>query len=122
VQRDEPDHVIVQQRGRFAHGLVGLRRSGAIHQQVVRNDAERHRALRRNARRGVDETAERHTDGRVRGGVQRHRARRCLARACKVSQPRCGVLIEQWNFFFLRAHENVNRWPPTGKTASSVAP
>ena len=45
VQRDEANHVVVQQRGGFAHRLVGLRRGGAVHQQVVGHDAERDRAL-----------------------------------------------------------------------------
>ena len=45
VQRDEANHVVVQQRGGFADGLIGLGRCGAVHQQVVGHDAEGDRAL-----------------------------------------------------------------------------
>ncbi len=102
MQRDEADHVVVQQRTCLAHRLIGFDRRGAVQQKVVGDDAELNRPLRCQSRRRVDQPRQRQPDGWMSGRVQRDGTRRSLTGACEVGQPRGGFLIERRNFLFLR--------------------
>ena len=102
MQRDEADHVVVEQCAGLADGLVGPHRPCAIQQEIVGDDPQLNRPLRRQSRGGVYQPRQRQPDGWMRGWVEGHGTRGSFASACKIGKPRGRFLIEGWSFFFLR--------------------